>query len=121
MKERIVLIVGAGWCNASTDSIDVGRWDIRVSATEPSSCFTSPNVCSLVAGVVTDVGGTWDVGVAVSRVCGEIVERCGVQVIFGVAESRDMKCERTHGHCSALGVVVVVRGSGQRKKRYTEV
>lgn len=98
---RVVLVVGTGWRNARTYSIDVGRWEIRVSAAEPCSCFTYANRRSLVASVVTDVGGPWDVGVAVGGVCGEIAERCGVEVVFGVAESRDMKREWTHGHCSA--------------------
>lgn len=67
-------------------------------------------------GVVTDVG-TWDVDVAVGRVCGEIIERCGVEVVFGVAESRDMKRKWAHRRCSALRVAVV----SNRKKRNTKV
>lgn len=99
-------MVGTGCNNASTDSIDVGRWETRVSAAEPCPCFTHANGRSLVASVVTDEGGTWKVSVAVGGVCREIVERCGVEVVFGVAESRDMKCEWTHGRCSPPSVDV---------------
>lgn len=53
-------------------------------------------------GVVTDGGGVCEVGVGVS---GEIVEGCGVEIVFIVAESRDMECEWTH---LELSVVVVV-------------
>jgi len=85
-----------GWCNARTDSIDVGRWEIRVSTAEPCSYFTCANGCPLVVSVATDGGGSWDVGGAVGGLCGKIVERCGVEVVFGVTEGGDMKREWTH-------------------------
>jgi hypothetical protein len=66
-------------------------------------------------GVVTDVG-TWDAGVAVGGVCGEIVERCGVEVVFRVAESRDVKRKWAHRRCSALRVVVVSNRKKEMRK-----
>ena len=71
---------------------------------KPSSYFAYADRRPLIVSIVVDVRFS----VGVGGVCGEIVERCSVEIVFGVAESRDMKRKRTHRRCPALSVVVVV-------------